>query len=248
MARIKSKRIDPFLLLFIRVIRVIRGESFSRKRAWDWTPASAAGMFRSSLTRRVFRKGRPRRWPAGAFPSQEDRFMKRIFGVALLALPLAAASVHAEGWPFNIQAGGSFYLRGANGTAPQAGPWYLYWPLEAHFVAPAPTGYPYWPAPQGLPPMTFGGPTCPPGVPVAPPPVAAAPVAPPPVATAPVAPPPVMTMPAPAQPVPQAVPQPTLQATPPAGGPQIQLPPYLQPTSYYPVSSSGQPPGYWYDR
>lgn len=29
-----------------------------------------------------------------------------------------------------------------------AGPWYSYWPLEAHFQTPAPTGYPYWPSPM----------------------------------------------------------------------------------------------------
>ena len=28
------------------------------------------------------------------------------------------------------------------------GPWYSYWPLEAHFQTPAPTGFPYWPAPM----------------------------------------------------------------------------------------------------
>jgi hypothetical protein len=28
------------------------------------------------------------------------------------------------------------------------GPWYLFWPHEAHFNAPAPTGYPYWPTPM----------------------------------------------------------------------------------------------------
>jgi hypothetical protein len=32
----------------------------------------------------------------------------------------------------------------------QAGPWYLYWPLEAHFQNPAPIGYPFWPSPMGL--------------------------------------------------------------------------------------------------
>jgi hypothetical protein len=172
--------------------------------------------------------------------------MKRMFGVALLALPLVVGSVHASGWPFNIQAGGSWYMRGGNGLMPQAGPWYLYWPLEAHFVAPAPTGYPYWPSPQGLPPTVFGGPTCPPGVPVAPPPpYAAAPpaaVAPPPVATVPpmqVAPPPITTTTPPAIPVPQSAPSAT---------PQLQLPPYLQPTSYHPPIPSGQPPSYWYDR
>jgi|GEM_PF-2466090 hypothetical protein len=173
--------------------------------------------------------------------------MKRIFGIALLALPLAIGSVHAEGcWPFNVNMGGSFYFQSSRGlAAPQAGPWYLYWPLEAHFVAPAPTGYPYWPPAQALPPTTIGGPACPPGVPVAPAPVAPAapvPAVPPPVTTAPspqATPPPVTTMPAPAT----SVPQPATPAT-----PRLQLPPYLQPTSYYPTLSSGQPPSYWYDR
>jgi hypothetical protein len=169
--------------------------------------------------------------------------MKRLFGVALLALPLLAGSLRAEGFPFNVQASCSFCIKGSRGPrCPQAGPWYLYWPLEAHFVAPAPTGYPYWPPPQGLPNISFGGPTCPPGVPV--PPVAAIP----PVAAAPqaVAIPPVMTTPTPApQTTPQPLPPP--QAAPPAGR-QLQLPPYLQPTSYSPFVSGGQPPSYWYDR
>jgi hypothetical protein len=85
--------------------------------------------------------------------------MKKVFGTALLALPLLAVSAQAEGYPFNVSAGGSFYIKGGPGAAwPQAGPWYLYWPLEAHFTAPAPTGYPYWPAPMGLPNQSFGGP------------------------------------------------------------------------------------------
>jgi hypothetical protein len=168
--------------------------------------------------------------------------MKRFFGIALLALPLAAGAVHADGWPFNIQAGGSFYIKGGPGPAsPLAGPWYLYWPLEAHFVAPAPTGYPYWPSPQGLPATTIGGPACPPGVPV----VAAPAVAAPPVMPAPGAavPPPVSTTPAPVTPAPRTPPQ-----TSPTSAPQLQLPPYLQPTSYYPTGSPGQAPSYWYDR
>jgi hypothetical protein len=175
--------------------------------------------------------------------------MKKLFGVALLVLPFLAASARAEGWPFNIQAGGSFYIKGSSGHAlPQAGPWYLYWPLEAHFVAPAPTGYPYWPSPMGLPATAFGGPTCPPGVPVAPPPVA-----PPPVATAPavVPTPAAPVVPTPAAPAAPAAPAPTTPApapttTPPAtpqASPQGISPPYLQPTSY-----AGQAPSYWYDR
>lgn len=158
--------------------------------------------------------------------------MKKMFGLALLALPLAIGSAQAEGWPFNFSMGGNFYFGGSHGRGPQAGPWYLYWPLEAHFVAPAPTGYPYWPSPQALPPTTFGGPAVPPPPVYAPPPVATAPTAP----TAPVAPPPVFTAPAPqpqqAQPV----------------TPRLQVPSYLQPTSYRPGVPTGQPPSYWYDR
>jgi hypothetical protein len=168
--------------------------------------------------------------------------MKRMFGVALLALPFAVGSVHAQSccWPFNVKMGGSFYFQSNRGLAgPQAGPWYLYWPLEAHFVAPAPTGYPYWPSPQVLPPTSIGGPAVPPPPFFAPPPPTA--VVPPPVTTAPpttVAPPPVTTTP-PGIPTPQRAPTTT---------PQLQLPPYLQPTSYYAPVTSGQPPSYWYDR
>jgi hypothetical protein len=36
-------------------------------------------------------------------------------------------------------------LNSGCGGGCQAGPWYSYWPYEAHFQAPAPTGcYPYW--------------------------------------------------------------------------------------------------------
>jgi hypothetical protein len=51
---------------------------------------------------------------------------------------------------------------GGGGGMQQLGPWYLYWPLEAHFQTPAPTGYPYWPSPMALPPGSPGGP--PPGL------------------------------------------------------------------------------------
>jgi hypothetical protein len=152
--------------------------------------------------------------------------MKKLFGIALLALPLVVGSVHAEGWPFNVQAGGSFYIKGGPGPAcPQAGPWYLYWPLEAHFVAPAPTGYPYWPSPMGLPPTAFGGPACLPPQAVAPPAAAVVP--------------PIVTAPAPTT----ATPAPTVPTSQPAApaAPRMPLPPYLQPTSYI-----GQAPSYWY--
>jgi hypothetical protein len=48
----------------------------------------------------------------------------------------------------------------------QCGPWYLYWPLDAHFQTPGNPHYPYWPAPMGLPqtvpPYTPGIPPMPP--------------------------------------------------------------------------------------
>ena len=81
--------------------------------------------------------------------------MKKIYLAAVLALPFLATEARADGWIFpfrgnvgvnihwNIQCGN----RGGVGGC-QLGPWYNYWPLEAHFVTPAPTGYPYWPAPQ----------------------------------------------------------------------------------------------------
>ncbi|HXG09281.1 MAG TPA: hypothetical protein VNK04_05780 [Gemmataceae bacterium] len=40
------------------------------------------------------------------------------------------------------------------GVAPLA-PWYLYWPMEAHYQVPAPTGFPYWPSAM-TPPPTWG--------------------------------------------------------------------------------------------
>ncbi|HEY7427809.1 MAG TPA: hypothetical protein VH682_26495 [Gemmataceae bacterium] len=173
--------------------------------------------------------------------------MKKLFGVALLALPFVAASAHAEECPFNVQAGGSFYIKGSRGAAmPQAGPWYLYWPMEAHPVAPAPTGYPYWPGSQVLPPTSFGGPTSPPGTPVAPPPGAAAPA----VVPAPIPAPQTAPQAAP-QTAPQAAPLPAPQANPQAAPqtiPRGLLPPYLQPTGYSPTGYTGQVPSYWYDR
>ncbi|HWG43398.1 MAG TPA: hypothetical protein VN688_11485 [Gemmataceae bacterium] len=148
--------------------------------------------------------------------------MKKIFGVALLALPFLAVSAQANGWPFNVQAGGSFYIKGGPGPAyPQAGPWYLYWPLEAHFVAPAPTGYPYWPGPQVLPKMSIGGPAVPPAPAYVPPPA---------------------VVPVPAAPAAAAA-GPALQPT------NYSPTQYTrQIPNYYPILYTGQAPSYWYDR
>jgi hypothetical protein len=37
---------------------------------------------------------------------------------------------------------------GGGCSFPGGGPWYGAWPYPAHFQTPAPTGYPYWPAPM----------------------------------------------------------------------------------------------------
>ena len=72
------------------------------------------------------------------------------------------------GWTFqfagcsiNIGVKGAGYV-GCDGCCcgcPTLGPWYLYWPYEAHFNAPAPVpgsggGFPYWPTAQTA---DFGG-------------------------------------------------------------------------------------------
>jgi hypothetical protein len=81
--------------------------------------------------------------------------MKKWFGVALLALPLLASSVRAGDCclPFNFKFGVGAHLSicpNHCGCPQQCGPWYLYWPLEAHFQVPAMPQYPYWPSPMGL--------------------------------------------------------------------------------------------------
>jgi hypothetical protein len=146
--------------------------------------------------------------------------MKKLLCAALLALPLAAATVRADGCgcfgffgclpPVKIECGCNAYLHCYNptcgGCAAQAGPWYLYWPLEAHFQTPALPQYPNWPSPMGLPPSAG--------------PYGAAPMLP----TAP------------------GAPAPT--PVPPPGAPAVA------PTSFQPVGYSypQQVPSYWYSR
>lgn len=114
---------------------------------------------------------------------------------------------------------GNFNL---NATCPQAGPWYTYWPLEAHFNTAAPHGLPGYPPPMGSPeiPYKFLG-----GMPAGP---------------APVAMPPAGYCPAPApQPVPHAV-APAM--------PQQYQPVQYQPVQYQyqPVQYQYQPASYTY--
>jgi hypothetical protein len=91
---------------------------------------------------------------------EEYTVMKRVFGLAVLALPLLAASARAEGFswfPYKVEAGANAYLR-VQSADPSAcgpgcnGPWYNYWPYEAHFHAPAVPCFPFYPNPQMLPP------------------------------------------------------------------------------------------------
>jgi hypothetical protein len=93
--------------------------------------------------------------------------MKKLLLAALLALPLLALPTRAHAWggfsltvpgcPWKIEAGANAYFRCSDGNpSAQAGPWYLYWPLEAHFGPPAPTGYPFWPSHMTLPPNGHG--------------------------------------------------------------------------------------------
>src|SRR5579862_7127285 len=84
--------------------------------------------------------------------------MKKLILACLPALLAIPSQAHA-----NFPEWGTFILRySTNGyNCAQyggilAGPWYSYWPYEAHFISPAPTGYPYWPAPQTLPGQAFG--------------------------------------------------------------------------------------------
>lgn len=117
--------------------------------------------------------------------------MKRQFAAAVAALLLGSVAVRAQTtctttrttppWKVSCQGNVNFHFERGKSTPLQAGPWYLYWPMEKEFVVPAPVcAYPFWPARQALPPrLALGPPSPPPAVPVAPTaPGYAAPVAP----------------------------------------------------------------------
>jgi hypothetical protein len=88
--------------------------------------------------------------------------MKRVYFAALLLLPLLAVPARAQCCflPFRVEAGANAYLRVYGGPCQnggcQLGPWYQYFPYEAHFQSAAPIGFPYWPSPQTLPPPPAG--------------------------------------------------------------------------------------------
>lgn len=78
--------------------------------------------------------------------------MRRAVLAALAGLLAMAGQASANGFgPGQIDIRFKLDVRWFNpARAGQAGPWYLYWPLEAHFITPAHPQYPYWPSPQTL--------------------------------------------------------------------------------------------------
>jgi hypothetical protein len=84
--------------------------------------------------------------------------MKKLLAAALAALFSAApAGAHwcicGSSPPCKVEVGWSFHIKACQGSCAGGvlGPWYDYWPLEAHFQVPAPCAYPYWPPGQTLP-------------------------------------------------------------------------------------------------
>lgn len=73
--------------------------------------------------------------------------MKRLLVLAAVALVYLAGSAQAQ--LLKIHTGDSGRHRSKSGNdSPPLGPWYNYWPLEAHFQVPAMPEYPYYSAPQ----------------------------------------------------------------------------------------------------
>ncbi len=96
--------------------------------------------------------------------------MKKLFWAAALALPLLALPTQARAWyigNYQVDTGAKVWFNVYQYGKPIAGPWYLYWPYEAHFMVAAPGVNPYFPAPMTLPP-NFLQPPAPQGPPAAP--------------------------------------------------------------------------------
>jgi hypothetical protein len=86
--------------------------------------------------------------------------MKNLLYISLVALPLCFLPSKAHAWgcgsgnclgPANVDFGFNWHYNFRWGCNCQAGPWYSYWPYEAHFQgvgAPVRCGFPGW-APQG---------------------------------------------------------------------------------------------------
>jgi hypothetical protein len=88
--------------------------------------------------------------------------MKKLLASMFLALPLLA--LPSKAWavdfgPLSVDAGIKYHFnvtyQGCNFSCPEnvwcyenAGPWYLYWPYEAHSQTMAAQVFPYWPTPK----------------------------------------------------------------------------------------------------
>ena len=153
--------------------------------------------------------------------------MKKLLWAFLLTLPILALPTQAHAFMvgnYEVDTGAKVWcnVHQFNISTPTAGPWYLYYPYQAHFQVPAPGVSPYFPPPMTLPPG-YG-----------PPPPA----------------PPLMMPPAQAyqqQPMPQAqayrqppMPQAPQGYYPPRQAPQGYYPPTQAPQGYYPSQAYPQ--------
>jgi hypothetical protein len=171
---------------------------------------------------------------------RRNTLMKNLLYISVLALPLLLLPSRAHAWgcnktccigPATFDIGFSWHYKftwGGCGSNCQAGPWYSYWPYDAHFAAAAPLGgpcYPGWPGAGAM--GSIGAPAGPMGQPVG----IGAPAGP-------------MGQPvgpgAPAGPMGQPVgqPAPPMPVTPP-----VPSPAGIQHTAY-----SAQVPAYWFGR
>lgn len=73
--------------------------------------------------------------------------MKRM--LVLIALALLARPAEAQ--LLKISSGDGKHKSKSGNEPPPLGPWYNYWPLEAHFQVPAMPEYPFFSAPQTVP-------------------------------------------------------------------------------------------------
>src|SRR5262245_66205371 len=74
--------------------------------------------------------------------------MKRLLVLAALAVAFQASPASAQ---FIKLSGTPGCGKGSGNEPPPLGPWYNYWPLEAHFQVPALPEYPFFSAPQTVP-------------------------------------------------------------------------------------------------
>jgi hypothetical protein len=82
--------------------------------------------------------------------------MKKLLWACAVALPFLALPADAKAsWNignYEVDTGAKVWFNVYQYGKPVAGPWYLYWPYEAHFAVPAPGVSPYFPPPMTLPP------------------------------------------------------------------------------------------------